>query len=164
MTNSEIHHETINRIARSGEESNKLVAFRVGAQEFCVDIMSVREIRGWTPATALPQSPEYVRGVINLRGAVLPIVDLAARLGFPPAEPNARHVIIVAQVGRQIVGLLVDAVSDILSVTEEVVQPTPDVASEMAKQFVTGVIALEGRMISLITLNKLLPAFEREAA
>jgi len=145
----------------SGRE---LIAFRIGAQEFCVDIMSVREIRGWTPATALPQSPGFVRGVINLRGAVLPIVDLAARLGFSPAEPTARHVIIVAQISSQVVGLLVDAVSDILTVTDDVVQPTPDVASEMAKTFVRGVLAVEGRMISMIALDNLLPAQEREAA
>ena len=75
----------------------ELIAFRIGAQEFCVDIMAVREIRGYTPATALPQAPSFVRGVINLRGAVLAIVDLAARLGFPPAEPTARHVIMVRQ-------------------------------------------------------------------
>jgi purine-binding chemotaxis protein CheW len=142
----------------------ELIAFRIGAQEFCVDIMSVREIRGWTPATALPQSPGFVRGVINLRGAVLPIIDLAARLGFPPAEPTARHVIIVAQIASQVVGLLVDAVSDILTVTDDLVQPTPDVASEMAKTFVRGVLAVEGRMISLIALDNLLPAHVSEAA
>ncbi|ACB97177.1 chemotaxis protein CheW [Beijerinckia indica] len=149
--------------------SRELIAFRIGAQEFCVDIMSVREIRGWTPATALPQSPNFVRGVINLRGAVLPIVDLAARLGFPPAEPTVRHVIIVAQVahpivGHQIVGLLVDAVLDILTITDDLVQPTPEVASEMAKLFVQGVLAVEGRMISLIALDQVLPAPDREAA
>jgi purine-binding chemotaxis protein CheW len=152
-------------IAKSESASaRELIAFRIGAQEFCVDIMSVREIRGWTPATALPQSPSFVRGVINLRGAVLPIVDLAARLGFPPAVPSARHVIIVAQVGRQVVGLLVDAVSDILTVTDDLVQPTPDVASEMAKVFVRGVLAVEGRMISMISLDNVLPSPEREAA
>ena len=82
--------------------------------------MSVREIRGWTPATALPHAPAYVRGVINLRGSVLPIVDLAAapRLSRRPT-PSARHVIIVVQVGAQIVGLLVDAVSDILTLTTD---------------------------------------------
>jgi purine-binding chemotaxis protein CheW len=88
----------------------EFIAFRIGVQEFCIDIMSVREIRGWTPATALPHAPPYVRGVINLRGSVLPIVDLAERLGFPPTDASARQVIIVVQVGAQIVGLLVDAV------------------------------------------------------
>lgn len=145
----------------SGRE---LMAFRIGAQEFCVDIMAVREIRGFTPATPLPQSPGYVRGVINLRGAVLPIIDLAARLGFGTSETSARHVIMVVQVGHQAIGLLVDAVSDILTVSGDAVQPTPDVASEMAKSFVRGVLAIDGRMISLITLDNVLPALESEAA
>ncbi len=96
--------------------------------------------------------------------AVLSIVDLAARFGLPATEPSARHVIIVAQVGQQVVGLLVDAVSDILTVTGESIQPTPDVASDMARSFVRGVLAIDGRMISLITLDQVLPFSEREAA
>jgi purine-binding chemotaxis protein CheW len=144
--------------------ARELISFRVGVQEFCVDIMAVREIRGWTAATALPRSPSFVRGVINLRGAVLPIVDLAARLGFADADPTARHVIIVTQIGAQMVGLLVDAVSDILTVTDDVIQPTPEVASDTAKTFVRGLLAVDGRMISLIGLDRLLPALELEAA
>jgi purine-binding chemotaxis protein CheW len=142
----------------------ELMAFRIGAQEFCLDIVTVREIRGWTPATALPHSPAFVRGVINLRGVVLPIVDLAARLGLAAPEPTSRHVIIVAQVGRQVVGLLVDAVSEILTVTSDMIQPTPDVASEMAKTFVRGVLAIDQRMISLIALDEILPKTLRDAA
>jgi purine-binding chemotaxis protein CheW len=142
----------------------ELMAFRIGSQEFCVDIVSVREIRGWTPATALPHSQDFVRGVINLRGVVLPIVDLAARLGLARVEPTSRHVIIVAQVGKQIVGLLVDAVSEILTVTDDMIQPTPDVASEMAKTFVRGVLAINERMISLIALDEILPKTLRDAA
>ena len=94
--------------------------------------MSVREIRGWTPATPMPHAPSYVLGVINLRGAVLPIIDLSARLGMKPAEPTARHVIIVAQVKRKIVGLLVDAVSDILTINDDNIQPTPEISSDLA--------------------------------
>jgi len=142
----------------------ELIAIRIGAQEFCVDVMCVREIRGWTPATPLPQSPPFVRGVINLRGTVLPIVDLAARLGFAAADPSARHAIVVAQIGHQVVGLLVEGVSDIFTVTEDKIQPTPEVASEMAKKFVRGVIAMDGRMISLIALDSVLPPVELRAA
>jgi purine-binding chemotaxis protein CheW len=142
----------------------ELIAIRIGAQEFCVDVMCVREIRGWTTATPLPQAPSFVRGVINLRGTVLPIVDLAARLGFAPAQPNARHAIVVAQIGAQVVGLLVEGVSDIFTVTDDKIQPTPDVASEMAKKFVRGVIAMDGRMISAIALDSILPSNERQAA
>ena len=147
-----------------GGLGKELISFRIGAQEFCVDIMEVREIRGWTPATALPQAPPFVRGVINLRGAVLPIVDLGARLGLGAADPTARHVIIVAQVQNQIVGLLVDAVSDILTVTDDMIQPTPDVASEMVRTFVRGLLAIEGRMVSFISLDRVLPDSELDHA
>lgn len=141
--------------------ARELIAFAVGKQEFCIDVMSVREIRGWTPATVLPHSQPFVRGVINLRGAVLPIMDLAVRLGFPPAEAMGRHVIIVVQVGSQVVGLLVDAVSDILTVTDGEVLPPPDVASDMAKRFVCGLLAMDGRMISLLSVDNVLPERER---
>lgn len=145
-------------------DRRELIAFRIGAQEFCVDIMAIREIRGWTSATPLPHAPAYVRGVINLRGAVLPIVDLAERLGLPPSEPSERHVIIVAQVGKQIVGLLVDAVSDIHTVGDGLVQPPPDVASERVRHFVRGLLAIDKRMVSLISLDRVLPSPELEAA
>lgn len=147
-----------------GGLGRELISFRIGAQEFCVDIMEVREIRGWTPATALPQAPPFVRGVINLRGAVLPIVDLGSRLGLGAADPTARHVIIVAQVQNQVVGLLVDAVSDILTVTDDMIQPTPDVASEMVRNFVRGLLAIDGRMVSFISLDRVLPDNELDFA
>lgn len=143
---------------------HELIAFRLGGQEFCVDVMSIREIRGWTVATPLPASPDFVRGVINLRGTVLPIVDLAARLGFPMSEPTARHAIIVAQIGAQVVGLLVEGVSDIFNVTDDKIQPTPEVASEATRRFVRGVIALEGRLISIIGIDSILPSESAPAA
>jgi len=142
----------------------ELISFQIGAQEFCVDIMSVREIRGWTPATPLPRTPVFVRGVINLRGAVLPIVDLGSRLGLATSEPTERHVIIVTRIEDQLVGLLVDAVCDIISITDDLIQATPDVASEMVHRFVRGILSMEGRMISLISLDRILPDREAEAA
>ena len=142
----------------------ELVAFRIGEQEYCVDIMAVREIRGWTPATMLPHAPSFVTGVINLRGTVLPIVDLAARLGLGHAEPTARHVTIVVQIGDQVIGLLVDAVSDILTVQTEAIGPCPDVNSDTTRQFVKGVFAIDNRMISLIELVEVLPPSVRDAA
>ena len=142
----------------------ELISFRIGEQEFCVDIMSVREIRGWTVATPLPRTPDFVRGVINLRGAVLPIIDLSARLGLGATEPEARHVIIVCRINNQMVGLLVDAVSDILTVTDDLIQPTPDVGCEQVRTFVKGIMAVDGRMISLISLDRILPALDLEAA
>ena len=102
-----------------------------------------------------------MRGVINLRGAVLPIMDLACRLGMPVIEPTVRSVFIVVKAGDRTVGLLVDAVSDILSINDDMIQPTPDVACDAVRSFVRGIISVEGRMISEISLDRILP--EREA-
>ena len=124
----------------TGADRRELISFRVGDQEYCVDIMAVREIRGWSPATVLPQSPGFMRGVINLRGAVLPIMDLACRLGMPVSEPTVRSVFIVVKAGDRTVGLLVDAVSDILSINDDMVQPTPDMACDTVRNFVRGII------------------------
>lgn len=146
--------DTTDRRVHAGRE---LVAFRIGDQEFAIDIASVREIRGWTPETALPHAPGFVRGVINLRGHVLPILDLASRLGLGAAEPTARHVIMVVQVGTQTLGLLVDAVSDIQSAEEENIQPTPEIGADIARQFVRGILAVDGRMIVVVALDEVLP-------
>jgi purine-binding chemotaxis protein CheW len=152
------------KLAIEAGKAREVIVFRIGIQEFCVDIMSVREIRGWTPATVLPRSPSYVRGVINLRGAVLPIIDLAARLEFSAATATTRHVIVVVQIAGQVIGLLVDAVSDILTLNESQIQPTPAVASESARAFVCGLIALEGRMVNLLRLDNVLADVHPEAA
>lgn len=149
---------------QTGHDRREFIAFCIGEQEFCVDIMSVREIRGWAPATPLPQTPDFIRGVINLRGAVLPIMELATRLGLQANEPTVRSVIIVVNSGGRTVGLLVDAVSDILSVTQDTIQATPDVACDKVKAFVRGLISIDSRMISEIALERLMPELEALAA
>lgn len=103
-------------------------------------------------------------GVINLRGAVLPIVDLSAMLGMKAAEPSVRHVIIVAQVKSRVVGLLVEAVSDILTIIGDSIQPVPEVSSELEKQYARGILAIDKRMICMIDLDALFPQQESEAA
>lgn len=143
--------------AVSNNSLRELVTFRVGDQDFCIDIMMVREIRGWTPATLLPHAPSYVLGVINLRGSVVPIVDLAARLGLAPSVPDPRHVIVIAVVGTQTVGFLVNAVSDIMGIDQADVQPTPDVTSEVTRAFIEGVIVTDERMLRVIDIKTVLP-------
>lgn len=144
--------------------AHELLAFRVGDQEFCIDIMAVREIRGWTPTTRLPHAPGYVRGVVNLRGAVLPVIDLAARLGLPSTEPTAKHVIIVAEVGTQVIGMLVSAVCDILTLGETELQPTPDIAAGAARACLQGLLTTGDRMVGLLRLDQVLPEPIPEAA
>lgn len=141
-----------------------LISFQVRDQAFCIDLMAIREIRGWTQATPLPQSPAFIRGVVNLRGTVLPIIDLGARLGLGRTEATARHAILVAEVGARIIGLLVDGVSEILSLPASSLQATPDVGCSITREFVVGLLPLEGQMLSLLSLNSLVPALEAEAA
>ena len=137
----------------------EMVAFRTASQDFCIDIMSVREIRGWVPATILPHAPDYVCGVINLRGTVVPIVDLSARFGLGPLKSDHRNVIIIANVGARTIGLLVEAVSDILGVAPDNIQPVPDVAEQATHLFVKGVILVENSMIRLIDIQNVLGDF-----
>jgi purine-binding chemotaxis protein CheW len=148
----------------SGNDMLELIAFTLGDQEFCIEVMSVREIRSWTPATILPHSPGHVRGVINLRGVVLPVMDLAERLGLAPAEPTDASVIIVTQIGNQIVGLLVDLVSDIFTISAEDVHAAPDVSKTMDRDQIRGMIPMDERMICFLQLNALFGTIESEAA
>jgi purine-binding chemotaxis protein CheW len=145
-------------------DKQDMIAFKVGGQAFGFDAMSVREIRGWTPPTPLPNSPSYVCGVVNLRGQVLPIVDFGLRLGMDVTAQTPRHVIIVAWVGGQLVGLLVDSVYDIVSVEADRIQPVPEVASDEVRTLVSGIIDFEGRLMSLIRLDRVLPERGARAA
>lgn len=142
----------------------EVVAFRVSGQDFCIDIMSVREIRGWTETTILPHAQRYVKGVINLRGSVVPVVDLSERLGLGIIEPGPRHVIIITVIGTQTVGLLAEVVSDILTVNDEAMQPVPEIASESARAYISGMVVAQEKMIRKIDLAKVLPGNGRELA
>ena len=155
-------NDTRSTAASTGGE---YLSFTLGNEHYGVDILKVQEIRGYDAVTRVPDAPDYIKGVINLRGTVLPIIDLGARFGLATTEPTARHVIMVAHIGSRLVGLLVDAVSDIVQLTDSTIQPTPDVACDHVKTFVKGIFAVEGgRMISLIDLNNVLPEGEAEAA
>lgn len=145
-------------------KQHDVVAFRVAGQDFCFDIMSVREIRGWTNTTTLPHAQSYVKGVINLRGSVVPVVDLSDRLGLGPTEACARHVIIITVVDGQTIGLLADVVSDILTVAEDAMHAVPDMVSDEVKAFISGVAMVEGRMIRRLDLSSVVPSKKLEAA
>jgi purine-binding chemotaxis protein CheW len=138
----------------------ELLSFRLGEQEFCVDIMAVREIRGWTEATPLPRAPDYIKGMINLRGTVFPVVDMSVRFGLPVNDLASRKV----WIDTRLVGLLVDAVCDIIAVTDAELQPTSELAGEAIRSLVTAVLTVENRMLCLIALNHLVPELDEAAA
>jgi purine-binding chemotaxis protein CheW len=134
----------------------ELITFEVEGQVFGLDIMSIREIRAWSPTTRLPRVPHYVAGVVNLRGTVLPVVDLAARLGWRATEPTPRHAIIVTQLGQQVGGWIVDSVSDIVTVPDEALQqPPPTAGHDSVVPFLEGLAAIEDRMVMVLNLTAL---------
>jgi purine-binding chemotaxis protein CheW len=135
----------------------ELLSVRIGAQEFAIDIMSVREIRGWIASTHLPHAPSYIRGMINLRGVIMAIVDLAERLGLPSTEPTASSVVVVVEVQDRIVGLLIDAVCDIITVTDDMIQAPPKVGAEASRGAIEGLVTLDGRITSILSIAAILP-------
>ena len=126
--------------------------------------MSVREIRGWTRTTPMPHAPDYMRGVINLRGTVLPVMDLARRLNLPSQETNERNVIIVVKLNGTLTGLLVDAVSDIVAITEDDLQPPPDISSDPQMSVVRSLTVIDDQMIRVLDLTAVVPVSSDEAA
>lgn len=131
----------------------EFVAFSVAGLKHCLEIQKILEIRRWSPVTALPHAPAEVLGVMNLRGAVIPIYDLAARFGLGRTEPNERNVVIVCAVGGKSIGLLVEAVSEIITIKNEDIQATPDVQSEATRDCIFGVISIEDEMARVINLE-----------
>ncbi|HKQ44726.1 MAG TPA: chemotaxis protein CheW [Rhizomicrobium sp.] len=138
----------------------EVLVCRIHGQEFCVDVGSVKEIRGWAPTALLPHSPAYLRGIINLRGTVLPIVDMAARLDFPAVIPSPQSAVIVVLIGKKQVGLLVDAVCDIIEVTADALEATPQLACDTVQNLVVTLINSDDRLIGLLDLDRLLPEID----
>ena len=134
----------------------QFISFTIGDDSYGVDIMAVREIKGWSEIAHLPEQPDYVRGVLNLRGAIVPIVDLRCRFGLGLTEATHLHVVIIVQIGDRLVGLLLDRVSDIISVESESIKAVPRVSDSEQLDFLLGIVTIEDKLIALIQLNQLL--------
>jgi len=133
--------------------SQQFLTFTVGDSEYGVDIMTVREIKGWTDATRLPNTPPYMRGVMNLRGHIVPIFDLRARFTGEMTHATVKHVTIVLAAGQRIVSILADTVSDILTAFDDEIKPAPQAQESIEAHYVTGLIAVEERMVVLLDIE-----------
>jgi purine-binding chemotaxis protein CheW len=136
-------------------ETRQFLTFAVSGEEYGVDIMTVREIKGWTEATRLPNSPDYMRGVMNLRGVIVPIFDLRIRFGKDASEVSGKNVIIILAVEDRNIGILVDAVSDILTVDSTAIKPAPEMDVKVDEYYISGLISLEERMVVLLEVSHL---------
>ena len=146
-------NETEASAGKGGESrSLQLIAFSIGEQIYGVEITTVREIRAWNGATPLPNTREFVRGVINLRGTIVPIYDLRARFGDGQTEPTKNHVVVVMSVGDKWVGILVDAVSDILTISKDEIHAVPE-GNATDTELLSGIVTHESAMVGLIDLH-----------
>jgi purine-binding chemotaxis protein CheW len=133
-------------------EGRQIVTFNVDDRVFGIDVAAIREIKGWQETTPLPHAAPYVRGVINLRGLILAIYDLRARLGGAPATPTAKHVNLVVDVADRAAGILVDSVSDIVDVPGHAIRPAPAVAMD-GLELIDGVALLDQTVVALLKLD-----------
>lgn len=147
------HHEV-------SDETVQFLTFRVDTGEYGVDIMTVREIKGWSETTRLPNMPDFMRGVINLRGVVVPIFDLRCRFNMGTTEANPKNVVIILAVEDRTIGILVDAVSDILTINSSEIKPPPSTDSQIEEAFINGLISVDERMVVLLSVDKL---FDKES-
>lgn len=156
--------QAIGADAKDAHEYIQYVTFSIDDRLYGVEIMLVREIKQWSPTTALPNQPCYTRGVLNLRGTIVPVHDLRARFGGPVTDATENNVVLIAMIREQSVGILVDAVSDILTITPEDVRPIPSSARESDLEAINGLVCKDEETIALLDLPALFPAADAEAA
>ncbi len=126
------------------------ISFTIGDDHYAVEITMVREIKGWIPTTDLPNSPDYMRGVINMRGVIVPVFDLRTRFQRGTTEPGSTHVVIIIRLEERTIGILVDAVSDILTIASADILAVPDQDVNPEYSFMEGLVSVEGKMVAIL--------------
>ena len=136
--------------------ANEFLTFRLGTEEYGIEILKVQEIRGWEQPTTIANSPHFIKGVINLRGTIVPIVDMRIKFNLGDAEYNTFTVVIILNIAGRIVGMVVDAVSDVITLSGDQVRAAPNFASDFDTQYITGLGTVDERMLILIDIEKLM--------
>jgi purine-binding chemotaxis protein CheW len=138
------------------------LTFRLGGEEYGIDILRVNEIRGWETPTAIANTPDFIKGVINLRGIIVPVIDLRLKFRLGSADYNDFTVMIILRVAQRVVGIVVDAVSDVITLTPEQTRPAPDFGAALDTRFITGLGTVDDRMLILVDIERLLTSDEMQ--
>jgi len=146
----------MNDAANQALDATQYLTVNLADEEYGVDILAVREIRGWTPVTRIPQAPSYVLGVLNLRGAIVPVLDLRLRFGLKREEYTATTVTVIVTVAGRNFGVVVDAVSDVVDVDAAAVRPVPDMGTAVDTEYLKGLTSVGERMVLLLDVDRLL--------
>jgi len=151
-----VQRKTEHRFTSGKDELLQLVSFNIGSEEFGVDILKVQEINRMVEITRVPQAPHFVEGVINLRGKVIPIVDLRKRFNLEVKEYDKNTRIVVVDIGGIIMGMVVDSVSEVLRLPSETIEPPPEIAAGVNSEYIKGVAKLEDRLLIFLDLSKVI--------
>ncbi|GEK48200.1 chemotaxis protein CheW [Halomonas pacifica] len=141
-------------------DSREFLVFSLGDEEYAIDILKVQEIRGYENVTRIANAPDFIKGVTNLRGVIVPIVDLRIKFHFDSVEYGGQTVVIVVNVGERVVGIVVDGVSDVMTLTPEQIKPAPEFGVTLSSDFLSGLGSLEDRMLVLVDIERLLTSDE----
>lgn len=154
--------EANNVLTQGGEETNQYLTFILGGEEYGVDILKVQEIRGWSSVTEIPNTPDYVLGVLNLRGVVVPIVDLRRRFALQSAEFGAATVVVIVKVSQagteRTVGMVVDAISDVYNIAHDEMKEAPDFGGIVSTEYIKSLTTVDGKMVILLDVDLLINA------
>ena len=142
------------------EATREILVFVLGKEEYGVDILKVQEIRGYEKVTPLPSAPAYLKGVVNLRGIIVPVIDLRVKFGLPEPAYDAFTVVIILRIARQVIGIVVDGVSDVVRLAPSDVKPAPQLGSLVDSSFLAGLATQNDRMVLLIDIEKFLSSGE----
>jgi purine-binding chemotaxis protein CheW len=140
----------------AASDANEFLTFRLGSEEYGIEILKVQEIRGWEQPTTIANAPDFIKGVINLRGTIVPIVDMRIKFGLGKADYDALTVVIILNIAKRVVGIVVDAVSDVLTLAAEQIRPAPDFSASFDTQYITGLGTVDERMLILVNIEKLM--------
>ncbi|TDO16755.1 MULTISPECIES: chemotaxis protein CheW [Halomonas] len=146
--------------AASEAQNREFLVFSLGEEEYAIDILKVQEIRGYENVTRIANTPEFIKGVTNLRGIIVPIVDLRIKFHLDKVEYAGQTVVIVVNVADRVVGIVVDGVSDVMTLTPEQIKPAPEFGVTLSSDFLSGLGSLEDRMLVLVDIDKLLTSEE----
>jgi purine-binding chemotaxis protein CheW len=136
--------------------SRELLTFTLGKEEYGIDILKVQEIRGYDAVTAIANAPEFIKGVINLRGIIVPIVDMRIKFKLGNVTYNELTVVIILNVASRVVGIVVDGVSDVIALTSDQIKPAPEFSESLDMQYITGMGTVDQRMIIVVDIEKLM--------
>ena len=153
QTASAANHAPLASVATSLRE---FLAFKLGAEEYGIDILRVQEIRSYEEPTLIANAPAFIKGVVNLRGVIVPVVDMRLKFNLAQADYDAFTVVIVLNIGAQVVGMVVDAVSDVITLTPEQLRPVPAFGAAVASDHLLAIGAVDSRMLILIDIEKLM--------